>query len=146
MAQGKRAYRTRQSVLVLEALTELGEGHITAEHVARLLKDRGEDVGTATVYRNLDKLVQEGQVVRYTLPGSASACYQLLADIQGCEPHCHAICVRCGEITHLDCGEVKEFAAHLEQHHSFQLDMRSMVFYGLCSLCLQKENEGRALQ
>lgn len=57
MAEG---YRTRQRTLVLSLLKRLGDRHLTAEEISRYLAEEGSPVGKATVYRCLDRLVEQG--------------------------------------------------------------------------------------
>ena len=131
----QRSYNTKQKTVILRALHEAHNGHITAEELAALLRGRGEDVGLATIYRNLEKLVQEGLVLKYTMPGGLSACYQLL---KGCgeEPHCcHLVCTACGDVLHLACEEVDALESHLLGLHHFTLDRNKTVLYGRCPQC-----------
>ena len=60
-------YKTKQGERIFELLIRNEERHLTAEEICGLLKTEGAAVGTATVYRNLEKLVSEGKVKRYRL-------------------------------------------------------------------------------
>src|SRR5581483_8264313 len=52
---------TRQRNLVAQTVL-LSDEHLSVEGIQRQLKDRGERVGTATIYRTLEVLVQSGLV------------------------------------------------------------------------------------
>ena len=52
---------TRQRLAVAEVLCFFAD-HLSAEEVARLVRQGGTTVGTATVYRTLDLLVESGLV------------------------------------------------------------------------------------
>jgi Fur family ferric uptake transcriptional regulator len=52
---------TRQRDLVAQIVL-LSDDHPSVEGIRRALKERGEHVGTATVYRTLDVLVESGLV------------------------------------------------------------------------------------
>ena len=129
-----KTYKTKQKDLILRVLNGMRTEHTTAEDLAALLRGRGEEVGLATIYRNLEKLVQEGLVLKYTLPGGLSACYQLLSGCGG-ERHSHLICTSCGAVSHLGCNEMDVLDSHLSHLHRFTLDRQKTVLYGLCLHC-----------
>ncbi len=131
-------YKTKQGERILETLIRNEDRHLTAEEICVLLKEEGAAVGTATVYRNLEKLVAEGTIRRYRLDEGESACYQYIGD-GSCHEHFHLKCLGCGEVIHLECDYLDELNSHLLDHHSFHLDRTKIVLYGLCSVCRNKE-------
>ena len=131
-------YKTKQGERILETLIRNEDRHLTAEEICVLLKEEGAAVGTATVYRNLEKLVAEGTIRRYRLDEGESACYQYIGD-GSCHEHFHLKCLGCGEVIHLECDYLDELNSHLLEHHSFHLDRTKIVLYGLCSVCRSKE-------
>ncbi|MDL2323696.1 transcriptional repressor [Ruminococcaceae bacterium OttesenSCG-928-A16] len=136
--QAPKAYKTKQRQVILQALQAMPANHATAENVLEMLKQQGEEVGLATVYRNLDKLVNEGLVLKYTLPDGMRACYQYLDSCAEHAHHCHVICTGCGQVSHLECEHVDELAAHLLADHHLTLDRHKTVLYGLCASCAAK--------
>lgn len=132
--QQPKSYKTKQRDVIINALRQLN-GHTTAEALVAHLHQNGQVVGLATVYRNLDKLVNEGAVLKYTLPEGLSACYQYLDACGGEKGHSHLICTQCGGVTHLACEAVNTFATHLQQQHGYVLDKHKTVFYGRCARC-----------
>lgn len=133
-----KPYKTRQGELILKALENSPEQHATAEDLLAYLKTQGETIGFATVYRNLDKFVNEGAVLKYSLPDGTSACYQLLQNCSDDHHHFHVICTGCGKVSHLECNEVDALVAHLSQHHHIAINTQKTVFYGLCENCSRK--------
>lgn len=136
-----KQYRTKQKDLILHCLQQMPEQHVCADDIVQALREQGEDVGTATVYRNLDKLVKEGVLLKYTLPDGLKACYQY----DSCSHHhlhCHVICTGCGEVEHLQCSEVDSLASHLLASHGFELDKQKTVLYGLCEKCAVQIHTG----
>ena len=99
--------------------------------------EKGISVGTTTIYRNLEKMVEEGIVAKYTVDGTSSACFEYLGD----EEHVHAgacyhcKCEKCGKLIHLQCDEVENLRKHMMEHHSFEMNPVRTVFYGICSDC-----------
>ena len=132
----KNAYKTKQSSQLLTYLKEHPGQHMTAGEIRRVFSDT---ISTATVYRQLEKLVQEGLLKKYIIDENSPACYEYVDphDHHG-ETCYHCKCERCGKLIHLECHEIKELGEHLAQEHGFKVDPLRTVLYGLCSEC-QKE-------
>ena len=136
MAEG---YRTRQRTLVLSLLKRLGDRHLTAEEISRYLAEEGNPVGKATVYRCLDRLVEQGTVRKFPLGEGESACYQYQTG--ECHSHYHLKCACCGALLHLECSYIDGMAEHLKATHGFLLDPSKIVLYGLCGKCAAEKKE-----
>lgn len=137
---GQSVYRTRQKTLIEECLRNTGGRHITAETVAALLTAQGTPVGMATIYRQLERLVEEGTVRKYVLDGKTGACYQYNGETV-CE-HFHLKCLKCGELFHADCDFLNRLSEHIYREHGFSVDNTKTVFYGECAACRRKEKKG----
>ncbi len=130
-------YKTRQRERLLEYFTSVPGRHITAGDVCEYLKEEGESIAQATVYRQLDSLVEEGILVKYNVEPGCPSCYEYLGEdhpVNG-ETCFHCKCTKCGKLIHLHCEEVEELTEHLDQEHKFRLDPRRTVFYGVCEDC-----------
>ena len=66
----------------------------------RYFDEAGRPVGTATVYRNLEKLMEEGIVAKYSADPSDSACFSYIGSGEEC---CHPVCfhLKCQKCGHL---------------------------------------------
>lgn len=131
----KKAYQTRQKQLILAMLQGKQNEHVNAEQILSHLREIGESVGLTTVYRNLDKLVQDGVIIKYVGLDGASASYQYIGEATAHRDHYHLVCLQCGQLVHLNCNVIDEFAAHIQNDHHFQLDSMKTVFYGYCANC-----------
>lgn len=133
----KKTYVTVQKDTVLNYLKENPGRHVNARDVYDELKKQEEKIGLTTVYRHLEKLVQEGQVIRSVIDENTPACYEYT----GCEDsHCyHFKCIRCGRIEHIHCDEITILENHLNSEHNFTIMPRMTVFYGLCEECRKYE-------
>lgn len=133
----KGHYTTRQGREIAAYLQARPGQHVTAAELCAHLAGQGEPVGKATVYRQLERLVEEGLVTRYTVDGTTGACYAYTGPSQapGGETCYHCKCQRCGALIHLHCGEVEQLRRHMLAHHGFALDPQRTVFYGLCRDC-----------
>ena len=127
------AYNTRQSEAVLACLKKHGGGHVSAAEIASELAERGERVGLTTVYRRLERLVEEGSVKKFAVDGG-SACYQYVGGGECCE-HFHLKCEDCGKLIHLQCRTFDRLREHILQEHGFLSDPGRTTLYGFCSEC-----------
>ncbi|MDD6344814.1 MAG: Fur family transcriptional regulator [Oscillospiraceae bacterium] len=130
-------YNTRQKENLLKFLRENSSEHITVQKICNFMSNAGTPVGTATVYRQLDKLVEQGTVRKYLLDGRSGACYQYTGNDSECCEHYHLKCIICGKLIHLDCEFLNNINSHILEHHGFVVDNSKTVFYGQCSECLK---------
>jgi Fur family ferric uptake transcriptional regulator len=137
MNRGK-SYQTRQKDLILSCLRENGDRHMTAEAILSELKAKGHPVGQATIYRYMEKLASDGQVFRFAAPDGGSACYQYAQQPDSHHNHYHLVCSSCGQMIHMDCGQMDQLFAHLLKDHHFQLDSFKTILYGRCESCAAK--------
>ena len=75
-----RRYQTRQRELVLDCIRATPDAYVSARQVAQRLAEQGQRVGTATVYRNLERLEAEGCIVKSTVEGTGGTCYRYLPE------------------------------------------------------------------
>ena len=133
MSRGR--YQTKQMAQMLKFLEERKGMHVTAGDISTYFKEQGISVGTTTVYRHLDRLVEQGLVARYVVDGSSSACYEYIGGSCSQNICYHCKCEVCGRLIHLHCEEVESLSRHMKQHHDFVMDPQRTVFYGICSDC-----------
>ncbi|MDR2767498.1 MAG: transcriptional repressor [Treponema sp.] len=129
------SYQTRQGDEILAYLAGLGGEHITAGAIAGHFGAALPPVGTTTVYRHLEKLIESGKVRRYFLEGEESACYQYVEENAACREHFHLKCEKCGKLFHLDCEVLDDVRSHVLKDHKFAINPLRTVFYGLCKKC-----------
>lgn len=135
-------YQTKQKAQVLQYLESHSTEHITAAELLIALNTSGAAIGSATVYRQLEKLEAEGLVRRYALDDRGSACWQYAgaeAKAGTCRNHFHLKCTVCGTLFHLNCDHLHEIARHVAAEHQFCIDPARTVFYGVCSACSTAE-------
>lgn len=140
MKQNGGGYKTRQKEQILLYLTSHPEQHVTAQEISRHLNQEGSPVGTATVYRQLDQLVSDGTIRKYTIDSRTGACYEYLPDADECHRHFHLKCMQCEKLYHVTCTRLCELEQHIFEHHGFRIDQSKTVLYGICEAC-QKENK-----
>ena len=133
----KPKYKTKQREVLLSYLRSTAGNHITAGDVCEYFKEQGTPIGQATVYRQLESLVDEGIMNKYHIDANSPACFEYVEEeTHGGEAVCfHAKCGECGKLIHLHCEEILKIKNHLLKDHGFVLDDRRTVFYGLCEDC-----------
>ncbi len=133
-------YNTKQKEKLLDFLISNKEKHTNVQQISTFLTNEGTPVGTATIYRQLDKLVESGTVRKYTIDGKTGACYQYIDDTQDCKSHFHLKCVCCDRLFHIACDHLKDIDKHIFEHHGFKVDPSKTVFYGVCADCQGEES------
>jgi len=128
-------YKTKQRENILKLLKENNGVHMTAEDVFEYLKTKGNSVGKSTVYRYLDKLVNEGKVKKFFVDEGVSACYQYYSKDCEFEVHYHLKCSQCGGLFHVDCHFLDDLSKHILNTHNFKIDCNKIVLYGECEAC-----------
>lgn len=128
-------YNTRQKENLLAFLIENKDKHTTVQEISLYLTNEGTPMGTATIYRQLDKLVENGLVRKYILDGKTGACYQYIRQEDGCIEHYHLKCTSCGQLIHFSCNYLSDINNHILEHHGFTVDSSQTVFYGKCAQC-----------
>ena len=131
---------THQRLAVAEAIFVSGD-HLSAEDIAGLVLKRGGPVGTATVYRTLEVLVESGLVTEHDFgegfkryePGSGDG-----------DPHEHCICSSCGAVTEFSNDRLERMIALLAEEVEFRPHRHRLEIYGLCRRCQQSNPLARA--
>ncbi len=134
-AMRPNGYRTKQKEKILAFLKENSDRHVTAAEIISYLSNGEETVGSATVYRYLDKLVSGNEVRKYILDDKSGACYQYIENKKECSEHFHLKCTECGKLFHINCDYMKLLGGHVFDHHGFKVDNSKTVLYGRCGDC-----------
>lgn len=132
----KESYKTKQREEILAFFRQNPGRHLTAGQLCDAL----EGVSKATVYRLLDRLVQEGVLRRYNLNGGQAACYQYSGSHTHCREHYHMKCLECGRLFHVECPAMNRVAGELKEREGFWLDSSMTVLYGLCRECRLRQS------
>jgi Fur family transcriptional regulator, ferric uptake regulator len=120
---------TRQRLRVLEELAR--EPHdLTAQDLYRRLRDDGEKIGLATVYRTLGSLVEHG-VVDTLAHSPGETCYRLCSDAH----HHHLVCSECHRVVELgECG-IEPWLEAAAAQEGFVPTGHRVEIVGVCASC-----------
>lgn len=125
---------TRQRTAVAELLDGTDDFR-SAQQLHEMLRDRGEEVGLATVYRTMQVLADRGEVDVLRAADGESLYRKCLTR----QHHHHLVCRRCGATVELDADTVERWAVQMGAEHGF-VDMEHTVeLFGTCAECAAKE-------
>ena len=131
-------YMTRQQREVLRCIENCADGACAAELTEQLHRE-GARVGLTTVYRQLERLEQQGLVHKVVTDQGAR--YQSCSGAHSGRDCFLLKCERCGRIEHLDCSHLGELYSHILAEHHFRINPRRTLFYGLCQRCSGEDGE-----
>ena len=123
------AHLTRQRAAVFDFLSHV-EHHPTAEEVYLAGKKKVPRISLATVYKNLEKLVECGAASKLTY-GDAAARYDIRTD-----QHYHTRCLSCGSVRDFDAdARGAELLRQLAPADGFTVKDYRLELLGQCRKC-----------
>lgn len=127
--RGVRARSTRQFQAVLDELAT-SDGFRSAQDIFGALRDRGQTVGLATVYRALQSLVDSGKADVLRTDAGESV-YRECGDTH----HHHLVCRSCGKTVEIQGPAVERWADQMADTHGFSDVSHTVELFGTCSAC-----------
>jgi Fur family ferric uptake transcriptional regulator len=125
--EGLRPTRQRRAVVTC---LERFDDFRSAQEIHALLRDGGERVGLATVYRTLQALADSGEVdLLRSEEGEA-----LYRRCSGSHHH-HLVCRTCGRTVEVEGPAVERWAGAVAQEHGFRDVSHTLELFGTCGDC-----------
>lgn len=120
---------TPQRVAIVEELYT--HGHMNIDDLYKKLLDRFPSVSLATIYKNINSMVEKVFLSEVKIPNSKTV-YEL---VKG--EHAHLVCSNCQEIMDikLDSKYIKE---QVENLSNFRVNQTDIVLSGVCQKCTSK--------
>ncbi len=109
---------------ILPLLEKSPEQHFGAEEIYHQLKEIGEDIGLATVYRVLAQFEMVGLVTRHNFEGGHSV-YELDQGVH----HDHMVCIETGKVTEFYSKDIEELQQVIADQHGYELVEHRFVLY-----------------
>ena len=109
---------------ILELLEEVGNKHVTADDIYRVLMQAGQDIGLATVYRVLNQFEAAGLVVKHNFEGG-----QAYYELDSGDHHDHMVCVETGKVIEFSNDEIERLQASIAAEHGYDIEDHSLVIY-----------------
>ena len=122
---------SKQREMVLEAVRGTQGQHPTADMLHAVIRTDLPSVSLATVYRNLNQLVDTGQIARVSIPGCADR-FDPVTD-----GHTHLVCTGCGTVVDVPRDALPNISASVQQATGCAVERFDLVFYGRCPQCQQ---------
>lgn len=122
---------SRQRDAVLNYLRSVAT-HPTAESVYQAIREEFPKISLGTVYRNLNLLVDQGEILRLNC-GENVDHYDAVV-----EPHDHFICRTCGQVLDLPLVPMDSVDQQAEKMCAGRIEGHELYFYGKCNKCLMK--------
>lgn len=119
---------TRQRRMILEELKKV-RTHPTADSLFRMVRRRLPSVSFGTVYRNLNLLKAEGQILELTC-GKYSCRYD--GDTRN---HYHFFCLECKKVFDLNEPILKDLDKKVSRKAGISVKYHRIDFYGYCKGC-----------
>lgn len=118
-----------------EAVAEIvftSRGHLSVDDIEQHLRESGERIGKATIYRTLDLLVKSKLVDEHDFGEGFKRYEHRLSR----EPiHEHLICLECGTVIEFRSDEVGIVEERVRQEYDFSPARHRLEIYGLCGEC-----------
>ncbi len=132
----KAEYNTKQRLVLIDFLKKNNSRQFSINEIANAVS--GSGIGKSTVYRNISRMVTDGELRRFRGADGRQVLYQYVGQDGGCNAHFHLKCNSCGKLQHIDCQSIMCIPRHISAHHDFSVDIGNTVFYGLCGSCKRK--------
>ena len=116
---------------VVDTLATLGCS-VTAKEIGDRLRERGEDVGQASIYRTLE-LLDRLRLARRVDAAEGVARYEPI-DPSG-DHHHHIVCERCGQVTAFEDRELEQAIEQLSRRVDYAIDAHDVTLRGECPVC-----------
>ena len=120
---------TRQRAAVAAVLADVDEFR-SAQELHALLREAGEKVGLATVYRTLQQMAADGSIdMLRTAEGEAV--------YRACSTghHHHLVCRECGRTVEVEGPAVERWANKISEEHGFSDVQHTLEIFGTCADC-----------
>jgi Fur family ferric uptake transcriptional regulator len=121
--------QTKQRSLIWDVLAEADGEHLSVVEVEMAVNAAGSPLHRATIYRTLDRLVDDGLLIRTNL-GSDRSQYEIAH-----HHHHHLVCAECGYIEHVPHQAVQTTLRRIEANSSFDLSEATLNLHGRCHDC-----------
>lgn len=130
-SRGLRSTAERR-LLIREIFAQ--HGHIDAESILSAVRARGLSISRATVYRNLELLVEAGLAHKVRLSGRRF----LYEHLHKGQRHDHLACRRCGRMVEFVSAGITALLGEICRAHGFDGKQNQLQILGLCRDCVAK--------
>lgn len=126
--------QSKQRDLILNYMKTIS-GHVSAEEVFEDMNRDEKAVSLATIYRNLNILVQMHEIKKIAHP-----VYGYVYD-KTCNPHYHLHCTICDQLYDFPYPYMLELDDKMEQEFGLKVYSHNTIFEGVCEQCQKKQRK-----
>ena len=126
-SSGRRFTRQREAIL---KIIRDQPGHLGADEVFQIARQRGHGVSLSTVYRTLDLLREQGLVESANLQQDHRH-FKAAGDGE----HHHLVCVSCEAVIEFSSPHIDRLKLSLQEEHAFTIRNVELEVGGLCATC-----------
>lgn len=124
---------TAQRKLIYDTINNSME-HLTIDDIHMSLKDNENNIGIATIYRNLNYLVEAGKIRKIVFK-NAKDVYDRIE-----KKHYHLKCNKCHKIEDINMEYLEKLDEAVSSETGYKIKSHEIIFEGLCDIC-RKEIE-----
>lgn len=129
----KQHRNTKQRQMVLDAVTKRFD-HPTADEIYLDVRALDDKISRGTVYRNLNALVDQGELRRVKVSEADRFEAQL-------DRHYHFACKECGEVTDCPISYDDKMDEEMSAKTDNKVEGHRTVFEGVCSKCQKNADD-----
>ncbi len=116
------------------AIINTSRDHLTVEQIFQRLKEKHPQVVLATVYNNLNRLLEEGLIRKVSVEGMPDRYDKM-------EKHDHLVCQCCGKLSDVT---LEDLTASLKKQLGDDVLSYDLKVFYICPACREKEQRGQA--
>lgn len=137
----QKSYKTKVTQEIQQYLKLQKQKSFSASDVYHYLESNNIDVNQSTVYRTLDRMMEQNVLVRFKTANSGNYYYRVSDEHHNCDEHLHMQCRKCGRVMHLDCDFMNDIRELLMKQYGFTLECNGSTLCGLCADCKKHNKE-----
>ena len=115
---------TLPRVRILEIFERSLDKHLSAEDIYNKIKEAGDEVGWATVYRVLTQFESAGILMKQNFEDNYSV-YELVSD----DHHDHMVCIDSGTVIEFKNDLIEEEQEKIAKEHGYKIVDHKLVLY-----------------
>lgn len=131
--------RTTRQRLAIDGVLRGAEEFVSAQVVHQRLREAGERIGLATVYRTLGQMMEDGRLDTVRNAEGESLYRFCESDAH----HHHLVCSECGHAVEVSGPAVEKWARTIGDVHGFTEVAHTIELFGLCAACSRSSHGGK---